>query len=1411
MRQDPDLAASDEEDIVFSQANYDYDDSDEMADQEDQESDSEHQRLTDQHDELSYHHTLPRNKHTIDTVDRIPPIHRITSNDIIEISNNDYESDISGNYNDNHTDMELYDEDDDDIPIHRKRVRTRIAVDDENSQENQSDPFEGIPENDRAALRLSIRKAKGSMPASHFIQDYWRQQRAESPDHIPQTTTPIHSIQSHRIGKGIATIRKSIPKSRADTLRNFIDDSSQPEDQADPYHNLQEHASSQAPHLESEDVSNSDFDSFDEDNPFESRVFNAESPIAHSSVAPRITSQQTEPPLHLRSTGVVTSAQPSAAVSASSLTEAREYTLINRLLNNRTTNPLLNVRDFNQHESLPENEAESRAREKRRRFVSPARELSEDQLDLPASEYPVTPNSPAFFENQQLSGSDSELEVLDIQHQTHLPAPQSSTARPTATRKQPRPAATVERRGPYKSRSQPRRRKELKGTLPPSYVATDAQPSTNARHLPSARNSRQQILDSHVTSSVNHSEIQSDAEEDSNGEFANSRGPIENTWEEMYDNDGFSRRVLSQAQESHQTTLPSAWSLGRSFHERPEINPLTSSSGSASTVTASRSKSTVQRRSVNTSHRRTLPTHSRNPEEQSAVASDLASKIAPPQSAARSQQGRKNFGRIYVTTPNRNTIIPRRTGGTIPARDIRVDRLVQSHAFRPPRHRKRPTQQPHNVSVYPTRGQISNQIELPDSSKEVNPVIEDWFNDIPSEAEDPYNRQLSDPSSPAIVASSPTIVASSSAIERPVVPIRDAAEEAEEYSEEDAIETISIPMRGVVSAEAEFDANMSLPSRAKPDSSRRVTDFSHIKPLSSSITFDAQSFITTGVLEAVITGVDPNPLQLWVRDFDEPLGAAIFPMVGDMFFAHMEKFYGIFLDWYKTPSTVTQSHYAMTYDFLSFVCRFIVSNISGFNETNASRFLRELRTFMENCFSLGLTRRPSEMLEKISITCLTFSIAMVMPLFASIPSVRFEIIKPIFQRFGSLILSYLEKSDIFRIVEHSMFAQSLERDQYYLLELAAVLSNTLNKASEIQATSDLPTEKALADSLYIFGMLEANYSVEASAKGIDTIWKSFFTYLPLLRLKNYSPSNPSLDWKFVIFLVGHLLDFISRLDRSSVVIVKGSHRFSKYLSESNVDCLHSSLSILLSLMDTWGWDGNKDVIKSLFGFFFDRDFYNVEQWHVVSPLKLTTSNDYSYSQTDSCFAQYLKLYANTVQNVVNDNGNLSVIHEINVVKVFSYHREDELQEADLEALENMYAFLLLRHKLAPLKLRLPSNQLSEFVNPRALHADARYSVLKAWNAFMEIQAHKKGGRFLTAKDWFYSLFGYALKEYLILMDYFKDRPSLLKRNIISYTRFFCTAIDNLKHWLSVTYITHKDWRFLLSTCKCFVSGFLSFY
>lgn len=1288
--------------------------------------------------------------------------------------------------------------DDDDIQIHRKRIRNRIAIEDESSQEKHdgSDPFEGIPTQDKRILKRAIRKARGSMPASHFIRDYWEQKESETPEINPTNSKPHNTSSNSNIrnNKGVATIKKSMIRVSRGTLRNFIDDSSQPNNNVEPYQVVdQERLVDLDVPNSSQHSSDSNVDLFDNENFWRSNHFVGRKDFDDNHMIsfqdpPRNSMVLTE------ATRINNSPQPSSVILNS---VSRDSNGSSSFLQANNDISRVSLRRSSQQVTDPSGtidleESKTLGSDENRKHAILLPEAENIRYPTPS----MSNNCPNSY-NEKID--TSEVEVLGVRNNLSVLQPEAMERDVIVTqinkyrkrlhfeahhfsKKKVRPSTSS------KDKDLRKWKKRLKGALPPSYLLVEDKIANNEKRLPSRRPKVQTKLMNTIESVNSRLQVHSEEETimfSSDNEFCNGANENYDADDAISNNSSDDLFITAK----HQRNAVDIRAFFRTKN-KPEIDHLLSEPIKKPAKSPQLSK--PDNRVSHSIFNRMIGLPATNKNQNGLPASKTLNPNSNSKKRSKPKLNSRIFGRVYAFPPNSGNIQIRKTVDTSNAKDRRVNKLVNEHNFQVYEHHRNKGKTVTKTNLC-TINTTSKRMTQTSNDWQKNAGIEEWITDMPSDFDDPFTGEIR------------------------AYPSREGGEEFEaelinrnnDLNESEKISVINDtavirasespklvdPRVSVISKTTE---NLDNVLKTKKHKKTNVySDYSNVLPLSTNLAFEKDSFIGSGTLEAVVTGIDPNPPNIWADLFEGPLDVVNFSGINSIFFSRMETFYNLFLTWCKNPQLVTHVEYETAYRFLTLACRFVASNVSGFDEINSERFLRELRTFMDNCLSLGLTKRPNEIIEKISITSLTFSVALVLPLFSSLTSIRSDIEKPIFHKFSPEILQYFIEYGMIPIFQHIKGAEILKSDQYYIMELATIIINVHNKAFKIQIESCFPNP-SLSESLHIFGLLDTP-EINTSFDNLESAWKSFYSFIPLLNFKSFVSVDSNLYWEFVVSLLDKTLNFINNNDLRTDIVIKGSLRFPKYLSDKSVFYLHAVLARISNLMTNWKWSGNNQIIKFLFDFFFNRDFYNVERWHVKSPLELTVLDEYKLEKRDSCFVQFLKLYANTVEYFIHHNDPLSIIHEINIVKVFSYHREDPLEEADLEALDNMYSFLLLRHKLAPLKLRLSRNQLSEFVNPRAIHASARYSVLKAWDSFMDIQLHRKGTRLLIAKDWFYNILGWAIKEYLLLLDYFKDKPNLLKLNTVPYIRFFVSAFTELKHWLSIEYVSHKDWKTLLSS------------
>lgn len=550
------------------------------------------------------------------------------------------------------------------------------------------------------------------------------------------------------------------------------------------------------------------------------------------------------------------------------------------------------------------------------------------------------------------------------------------------------------------------------------------------------------------------------------------------------------------------------------------------------------------------------------------------------------------------------------------------------------------------------------------------------------------------------------------------------------------------------------------------DAETDLSEMIFMLPYDEDFTFHKASLIGSGTFQCILAGIEPNPASYWFESFEPYLDSISWSGIGPQFFTDVDSFFSMIISWLQRYN-VSETQYDITLKFFSFFIRFLIGNYSLLDDDDIRRLLRSLNVFIGDCIVYSTLDKSSHQTRKLALTAAVYSFSSI-TLFFRIPSIKIET-HSLFELIAERLCSILLDNNHFNLYRFNKRAAN----KSYLIELACVFAQCLNKASELTNNEDL----------YFYTFLDTH--LQKTATIAKKKWEIFISFLSVLSIKIPNTySNNNFNWNFYSSMAREVINNfqpnnVTSIEYTYIMIYQG-----------------------LLLITRWNWSSNRGFIELLFGFFSNRNYNNIEGVVDKKILELLSDNEYIPNMDDTCYSLFLKIFAVSVKRfeIEKNYHALIIIDVLNPLNGIQYPRDKRLQKTDLQALENQYCLLLLRIKIAPPRFRPSLDQVTEFVNPYHVHNSARHVILGAWNESMSIQI-TKNRRLEKSVHWFNNLINKTIVEYLALKKTnvtSSDEKWNLRQNLKPFENFFLSAFELLKNWMTVSYISHRDWPLLLS-------------
>lgn len=245
----------------------------------------------------------------------------------------------------------------------------------------------------------------------------------------------------------------------------------------------------------------------------------------------------------------------------------------------------------------------------------------------------------------------------------------------------------------------------------------------------------------------------------------------------------------------------------------------------------------------------------------------------------------------------------------------------------------------------------------------------------------------------------------------------------------------------------------------------------------------------------------------------------------------------------------------------------------------------------------------------------------------------------------------------------------------------------------------------------------------------------------------------------------------------------------------------SLLRNVLALIRVCGWPVHVSFVESVYTFFAQRKFHNVESRGIEGfPAFISSNEDFSriaaLEPTDTAFHVFLKTVADNILLLAGDSTKKSqlksLIGRIRPLGSRILKRDQPLAAQDVEGLSNDYSLYLTLYRYCPKGMKPSIAQFKNRLNIRQSHIMARKISLKAWYLVMTmVSGDDESSDYV---EWYHDLVSSSIHECLEVMSEQTER-SIKDKNIQVYEDFLKMSFDQLRNVISDSrfVLKHSNW------------------
>uniref|UniRef100_A0A060TAD7 ARAD1D23012p n=1 Tax=Blastobotrys adeninivorans TaxID=409370 RepID=A0A060TAD7_BLAAD len=245
----------------------------------------------------------------------------------------------------------------------------------------------------------------------------------------------------------------------------------------------------------------------------------------------------------------------------------------------------------------------------------------------------------------------------------------------------------------------------------------------------------------------------------------------------------------------------------------------------------------------------------------------------------------------------------------------------------------------------------------------------------------------------------------------------------------------------------------------------------------------------------------------------------------------------------------------------------------------------------------------------------------------------------------------------------------------------------------------------------------------------------------------------------------------------------------------------SLLRNVLALIRVCGWPVHVGFVESVYTFFAQRKFHNVESRGIEGfPAFISSNEDFSriatVEPTDTAFHVFLKTVADNILLLSGDSTKKSqlksLIGRIRPLGSRILKRDQPLAAQDIEGLSNDYSLYLTLYRYCPKGMKPSIAQFKNRLNIRQSHIMARKISLKAWYVVMTmVSGDDESSDYV---EWYHDLVSSSIHECLEVMSEQTER-SIKDKNIQVYEDFLKMSFDQLRNVMSDSrfVLKHSSW------------------